>query len=603
MHLGLLAIALLLLFLNVASNYILYQARTSQQQEALADLKQAAVMVSRQVQQAFPAELSEADLEKARNEFRLSGLVIVPSRPIDDTEDARREWLRDVISRLPKNHLPMVAEALFTAEFHQLARGEGTQYYFLYPIPSGAGHNLLLLTVERPVLAYIDDSRSTLFVIQIASLGFLAMVYVLLSRFIFAPFRRIRKTAKAAGRPVGDEEDETEAIVRDYEDIIEQLRENEAELLRLNAAIQHRADTLEEFNQLLLESGQAGILTINTDGQLIGANERAMELLRLNGAEIIGQPVETVLSHVPGMVESITEAVQSGRVAAYREYGELFGEDSDAVLGVSLTSITSPDHEHSGLLVFVNDVTETARLRHEVESKKRLVALGEMAGGLAHQIRNSLGAISGYANLCKKQLRKAGEAEDRADTLLDETREAESLIGRFLTFARPFDFTPAPMRLDILIRETVEQFEVQENCGNITFDIDAPKAVTIEADQVLLKQVLGNLISNAVQAYECRPGTIRLELEAGRDLAQINVRDQAGGIPADEQESIFTPFYSSRPSGTGLGLPLAERIVDLHGGRLSVESEVGKGSCFKIVLPVQVPAGQPSERTKTPHLA
>ncbi|MBD3257668.1 hypothetical protein GF377_04490, partial [candidate division GN15 bacterium] len=228
-HLGLLAITLLLLFLNVASNYILYQARTSQQDQTLARMRQAAVALSRQVQTAYPNELSTAQVASAEATFGLTGMVVVPSRPADESEEAKRSWLRDVVRQLPPDHLPMVAEALFTADFHQLARGSGNQYYYLYPVPAGAGHNLLILTTEHSQLAYLDDSRATLFVIQVASLAFVAVVYFLLSRFIFSPFRRLRRTAQEAGRSVDEDEDETEAIVREYEDIIERLRDNEME--------------------------------------------------------------------------------------------------------------------------------------------------------------------------------------------------------------------------------------------------------------------------------------------------------------------------------------------------------------------------------------
>ncbi|MBD3258362.1 PAS domain-containing protein, partial [candidate division GN15 bacterium] len=365
--------------------------------------------------------------------------------------------------------------------------------------------------------------------------------------------------------------------------------------------IQDRADSLEQFNQLLLESGQAGIVTIDASGRMAGINDRAVELLRLPGRELVGQPADKALAHLGDLKEAVMEAVQSGRVAAYQEYAELFDDEGDSMLGVSMTLIGAPDDDDTGLLVFVNDVTETARLRRELEDKKRLVALGEMAGGLAHQIRNSLGAISGYANLCRKQLRKAELPEDRAETLLSETKEAETLIGRFLTFARPFDFTPAPTRLDILVRETVDQFEVQQDSSNITFRVDAPQSVTISADQVLLKQVFANLIANAIQAYDGRPGMLEVAVETVGESVAVRVRDEAGGIPGDEIERIFTPFFSSRPSGTGLGLPLASRIVDLHRGRLTVESRLGDGSCFRVVLPLATIEEDRAPRSASVH--
>ena len=237
-------------------------------------------------------------------------------------------------------------------------------------------------------------------------------------------------------------------------------------------------------------------------------------------------------------------------MAAYREYGDLFADGTDLVLGVSMNAIGDTSSGACGVLVFINDVTETARLRRELEGKKRLVALGEMAGGLAHQIRNSLGAISGYANLCKKQLRKAEQSEERADTLLAETKEAETLIGRFLTFARPFDYTPSPTRLDMLVRDTVEQFEIREDCGNITFDICAPRAITVQADQVLLDQTY---VKNTPQAgaglHTPLPGLL---------FAPLVQTGEFGLEEASQESAQLSPVAAAEQPPTALGMLEAE---------------------------------------------
>ena len=238
-----------------------------------------------------------------------------------------------------------------------------------------------------------------------------------------------------------------------------------------------------------------------------------------------------------------------------------------------------------GISVLLNDLTELTDLRREVEEKGRLVALGEMAGGLAHQLRNSMGAINGYGKLVKRRLTDGAESVDNIESLLKETHEAEDLIGRFLNFARPFDFDPSLIDLRNLIEETVRSFRVRDGNEFLEFSLSFAGDLTINADQSLLKQALSNMIENSIHAYSGNRGKIRIDCSKSSGGISIEIEDFGKGIPEDDRDKIFTPFFSSRPAGTGLGLPLASKIVHLHGGRITVTSEVGRGTTFCTMIP------------------
>jgi len=269
----------------------------------------------------------------------------------------------------------------------------------------------------------------------------------------------------------------------------------------------------------------------------------------------------------------------------YQEHSRLVERRPDTVLGVTITDIRGQEQGLTGLLLMLADQSELSRLRKELESRQRLAALGEMAGGLAHQMRNSLGAICGYGTLLKKRLKHDDPSTEAAETLLDETRVANELIDRFLTFARPFDFSPHAIDLVALVAGCVESFKIRPDLHGVDFRESYQADLEVEADPVLLKQAVANLLDNAVNAYGVSGGSVEVRLRTVSGRALLEIRDFGCGIPDDAVDKIFTPFYSSRPSGTGLGLPLVAKIVALHSGTIDLASRPGEGTCFSISIP------------------
>jgi PAS domain S-box-containing protein len=577
-HLGLLAIVFLLLFVNFFSNAIIYKARTFSREETLARLRSAAVAASRVAQANFPQDMPTEQVEVLKRQFKLKSITTVPSRPSDDSPEARRRWFASIAHVLPADHLAELADKLLKSQFSEAHKGTGDEYFLVYPIPAGAGRHLIVVSM--------DGSSVMILRIGLATLLLLSVAYLLVSRFIFSPFRKIRESARKAGRTVDSGSGDVMTVVADYQKIIDELRENESKLLKLNEEINRRAGSLERFNEYLLTSISSGIITLGRDGKVLSINRAASSILDIEPGDAEEVTYRNLFPAESEPSRRVEEAISAGRTSGYEELVSETADGGRMTLGLAISTVRDDEGDRVGYSILLNDLTEIDRLREELETKHRLAAMGEMAGGLAHQLRNSLGAMMGYGRLALKKSSGIGSPVESIESLLTEAGQAEALIQQFLDFTRPFAFSPVPTLLGELLDEIVESFAVRPEYRNIRFEVVKAHEARIDVDPLLLKQAIANLVTNAADAYPDRTGVVWVTLDKAEAGCRIMVRDEGCGISAADRERIFTPFFSLKPSGTGLGLPLAGKIVNLHGGRISVESRERQGTTFTVILPV-----------------
>ncbi len=580
-QLGLLATILVLLVLNVTSNYVSFNARVALQETVEAELNNSAVVISRQLEYRAGDVLTDEQVEQLRQQRDLSVLIYFPSPP--SKEVVTVDWL--LTAPALGGDPGSFANIIQGAEFRKIIHGNGDEFLLLYPLPSKSTGGTLILGVREPLLAYLDSAGRTTIIVSIIAALVVLVVYILLSRLVLSPFRRIRKEALEAGRPIGQDSDEVDSIVRDYREIISQLKEQEKQLLELNRRTRHRADSIESFNEHLLGSIDTGVVTIDLQGKVKTLNSAASRILGHDHNAVVGEHYWELFRPSIKIIDAVSRALDCGKNEAYCESEYETVASGKLILGATVSTIRDGNGEPIGVSVMINDLTELSALRSQLEVSERLAALGEMAGGLAHQVRNSLGAISGYGTLIKKKLISRNLPPDNAVALIQETREAESLIERFLYFARPLHCQLTRVALCSLVEELLEGFRVREDCSLIRFVHRAEQEIVVNADGLLLKQAIGNLIENSVNAYQGGPGTVTIEYRVvGRETI-IDISDTGCGIDEEASARIFTPFFSTRPSGTGLGLPLVKKIVDLHNGRLSFKSAEGQGTTFTVSLP------------------
>lgn len=228
--------------------------------------------------------------------------------------------------------------------------------------------------------------------------------------------------------------------------------------------------------------------------------------------------------------------------------------------------------------------------------------LGTLAGGLAHEIRNPLSTMKVNLQLLRDDLDRDGEdallrGRRRIDTLEKAVRRLEEIVDDFLKFARGFDLQPAPTDLNDLIQEVVVFVEPEAQRHHVRIRTAFAKLPPILADRKYLQQVLLNLVLNARQAIEATgaEGEIFITTHARDGAVEIHVTDTGPGIADDVLPRIFEAYFSTKKGGTGLGLPTCRRIVEEHGGRITVQSELGKGTSFVIRLPAGTAGGDTSE--------
>ncbi len=352
----------------------------------------------------------------------------------------------------------------------------------------------------------------------------------------------------------------------------------------------HQIEDLRAFNEYVIDSLLSGLVSADAECRIRTFNRAAAAITGVPVADAVGMDAAGLLqvpAHLRPNLQALTET-QSLRVdLAYKTRD---GRMID--LGLTVTTIAFPDGRPGYLFVF-QDVTTIKRLEREARLRQRLAAVGEMAAGIAHEIRNPLASMSGSIQLLREELPLSEEQAQLMDIVLRESERLNQTIGSFLAYARPQ--RAAASRLDM--RSVVEDAAaLLRNSAEVRaahhLEVDVPaEPVWYDADENQMRQIIWNLATNGLRAMQ-GGGKLRLSAYAeqdssGRPEIVLAVHDEGCGIPADEIDSIFQPFRSTFERGTGLGLATVHRIVTDYNGTIQVSSTVGSGTSMRVRLPGQ----------------
>jgi two-component system sensor histidine kinase PilS (NtrC family) len=371
------------------------------------------------------------------------------------------------------------------------------------------------------------------------------------------------------------------ALLASY--LSERLRITGDELVERRGAVAR----LQALNENIIESINSGLITTDPLGRINFMNRGGVEIIGHSQQEVNGQPVERLFGLEDSFLRDARKILRSERRFRFERY---FTTRSGIriFLGIAVSNLYDRVGRPLGYIFIFQDLTEIQALEQEVRLKERMAALGGMAAGMAHELRNPLAAISGSVQYLKGSLRPAGETLELMDIILKESHRLDQAIRDFLTFARPGRFAPERVDLVKLMDDSLKLLRNSRECGprhRIATRYTSP-SVWCEVDPNRFKQVFWNLATNALKAMP-DGGTLSIEISLKSEEGRVEIRfgDDGIGMDAAQMDAYFQPFNSSFAEGTGLGTAIVYRLVEEHGGKIHVRSERGRGTEVCIVLP------------------
>lgn len=335
------------------------------------------------------------------------------------------------------------------------------------------------------------------------------------------------------------------------------------------------------LHESIVQSVTSGLVTLDPHGRISFLNRAGEQITGLRLGDVAGQPATRFFPAFTGERRDEAELVTAG--------------GDRRLLGYTVFDLHGRRGERSGTAVIFQDLTELRAMEEQVERSKRLADLGTVAAGLAHELRNPLASISGCVELLRGAQGLSPEDQRVMGIVLRETGRLDGLLTRFLEFTRPAPPQRVPTDVAVALGETLDVFAADPVAAGLRLERAlAPARVPCDPDQ--LRQLAWNLLANAAQAIReaGKGGLVRVTCEPAPDGgATLVVADDGPGISSAELARIFTPFFTTKPSGTGLGLAVVHRIVDAHGGAILVESPPGEGARFTVRLPPASPDATP----------
>ena len=334
------------------------------------------------------------------------------------------------------------------------------------------------------------------------------------------------------------------------------------------------------LHESIVQSVTSGLVTLDPGGRITFLNRAAEQISGLSLAQVAGHPGERWF---PAFARGGRDEVAWTTPAGARR-----------LLGYTVFDLHARGGGRSGTAVIFQDLTELRAMEEAVDRSKRLADLGTVAAGLAHELRNPLASISGCVELLGGAQGLSAEDQRIMGIVLRETARLDQLLTRFLDFTRPAPPQRREADLAAVVAEMLDVFGGDPAAAGLRIERAlSPAPVSCDPDQ--LRQVAWNLVANAGQACRAagRPGAVRVACAAAPGGgATLTVEDDGPGISAAERGRIFTPFFTTKAGGTGLGLAVVQRIVDAHGGSVEVDSAAGRGARFTVRLPAGADRGR-----------
>lgn len=334
------------------------------------------------------------------------------------------------------------------------------------------------------------------------------------------------------------------------------------------------------YAENVFESVPEGLLTLDPDNNIISCNKNAEALLGKSLEEITGRQILEVFPDCP--FETLSED------NSFLEYDANCPHGIDETIPVKIGSARMIDHQDNqiGRVLVLRDIREIRKIEIQLERSRKLAALGSMAAGIAHEVRNPLGTLRGFAQFFGSESGASAACKKYAGFMISEVDRLNNLVSELVQFGSPRELNFTRVNIDGLQDKIVTLLEKEFFNKSLSFSFQKEKGTVLHGDSDLLLQVILNLLKNSINATP-PGGKISLEIYQLDRSCQIRIKDSGIGMTEEVQNKMFDPFFTDKKDGTGLGLAVCHRIVEEHHGYLEVTSEIGIGTSIIIVLPLE----------------
>jgi two-component system sensor histidine kinase HydH len=420
-----------------------------------------------------------------------------------------------------------------------------------------------------------------------AELGIALLTITGLIVFLMRKF--FQSTRDAQGEEVGASaprsENPSAFMAASMQGVIQQLREQEKELERLHKIEKERAEQTERLSEEVTRNMPAGLVVVNATGIISSSNPAAEQVLGIRGLGF--RRYSEALGASSDLSRLVAECLTTGKIFRREEVEHVPPAGDTRHLGVTISPIRRGEGKISGAICLLTDLTELAALQQRMQLKENLAALGELSAGIAHEFKNALATISGYAQLIPEA--SPSDASDYAKRIVEQTRNITHVVAEFLKYARPLDIRDETVALEGVVEQAV--LEVAQAIPQVEIVCEGTFG-DVGGDEGLLRQALLNLARNAAEACAIDGSrgrvVVRGEIVRGDEVGfqRISILDNGPGIAGEALPKLFRPFFTTKANGTGLGLAVVQKIIVQHGGQVEARNQPDGGAAFIVTLPL-----------------
>ncbi|HOP06935.1 MAG TPA: PAS domain-containing protein [candidate division Zixibacteria bacterium] len=402
------------------------------------------------------------------------------------------------------------------------------------------------------------------------------------------------------------------SLQRQYIELKDEFSAQNEQLARANqrlVELSERNLVATEFLNGILNSLSAGVIAVDRDGCITHFNPAAAAILQIGQAAVLGKSYRKTIPLGNAPKASALRATETGETVDSVERQVVLTNGRSVHLSVSTTLMRDAEGQLSGAVEVLHDLTRVKRMESELARLNTLAALGEMAATIAHEVRNPLNGIAGFAALLQRDLDEEDSRHKTATKIVKGVETLNKTVSTLLNYTRFEEINKTYLDMRKFLVDTVDRYTAENRgkIGDVSFEVDRSvnnESLSLQFDPILIKQAVINLLQNAVQAIKGE-GVVGLEvkrwsvIEARRELGErllldndetvveVIVHDSGPGIKREYRERVFSPFFSIRKGGNGLGLAVVWKVVKAHGGEVFVDDGPLGGAAFHLLLPAR----------------